>query len=123
MPLFGALAVKLFRRLYTIDTYNIARLSFPAAGLCLACALLVIIYLSYYTTMPRALFIACVAAGLGLGICTLYLYGRRQARATSGSSKRATPVRHSRRQRYKAMQYKRASGKERQIGRRIGKRG
>jgi hypothetical protein len=77
IPLFGALAVTLYRLVTlfrlpdTMNTHQVTRLSLPTAFLCLSCPCLIFVYLSYYTTMPRALFVGCVAGGVAIGILAL----------------------------------------------------
>jgi hypothetical protein len=74
MPVFGALAITFWRLPDSIATYHIWRLCVPASFLCLACAILAAFYLANYSTMPRALFVGCVAGGAAIGILAIALY-------------------------------------------------
>lgn len=79
IPLFGVLAVKLWRLPNSALYHGNVRLSMVAGGLCLACADLVFVYLTYYDAMPRLLFIGCVAGGATIGILAVYVYRWRRA--------------------------------------------
>lgn len=79
IPLFGVLAVKL-RRLPDTTSYRLNKRLWPVAfGLFLLCLNLVFGYLIYDVTMPRGLFVGCVAAGGIIGILAVYVYRRRHA--------------------------------------------
>lgn len=81
MVWFGVVAVIFWRLPDTTSYFRNARLALVAGGLCLVCATLVFVYLTYYVAMPRALFVGCVAAGVTLGILAVSLY---RWRSTSG---------------------------------------
>jgi hypothetical protein len=79
MPVFGAAAVILWKLPATTAYYRNVQLSMIAGGLCLLCPIMVSLYLSLYSTMPRVLFVGCVAGGAAIGILVVYLYRWRRA--------------------------------------------
>ena len=81
-PLFAVLTVTLWRLPDTTTYYRNFRLSLITGLLCLACALLALIYLGLYTAMPRILFVGCLAAGFAIGVLALSLYRWRRATKT-----------------------------------------
>lgn len=112
MLLFGVLAAKLFRLPNTMKTYRVTFLSLPAAFLCLSCADLIVVYLGYYTTMPRALFVGCVAGGVTIGILALLLYRWRHATANNADKDGHSPSRVLKYKKYKAMVRRRMTQRE-----------
>jgi hypothetical protein len=81
MSLFAALTVWLARRPDPKVLYHpYFRLSLISGSLCVLCADEVYFYLTVNPTLPRALFVCCVAAGIGLGTFTVFLirWRRRQ---------------------------------------------
>jgi hypothetical protein len=73
-PLFGVLAVKL-RSLPDTPSYHRSKRLWPVAfGLFLVCVNLIFGDLIYSVSVPRGLFVACVAAGGIIGILAVYLY-------------------------------------------------